>query len=70
MLIRGAYPTYQSALTGIRTEKQVQELTQAFKDAGSPRPNRATKDEVDERWGQNMETPNIDPRLKKVKIQV
>ncbi len=70
MLIRDAHPTYQPAHTGIRTEKQVQALTQAFKDAGSPRPNRATKDEVDERWGQNMETPNIDPRLKKVKIQV
>ncbi len=70
MLIRDAYPSYQSAHTGIRTEKQVQELRQAFKDAGSPRPNDATKAEVDTRWRENMETPNIDPPLKKVKIQV
>jgi hypothetical protein len=34
MLIRDAYPTYQPAHNGIRTEKQVQELTQAFKDQG------------------------------------
>ena len=70
MLIRDAYPTYQSAHTGIRTEKQVQELKQAFKDAGSPRPRPTTKAEVDAGWRQNMETPKIDKRLKKVSIQV
>jgi hypothetical protein len=47
MLIREAYPTHQPAHTGIRTEEQVQELKQAFKDAGSPRPSPATKAEVD-----------------------
>jgi hypothetical protein len=47
MLIREAYPTHQPAHTGIRTEEQVQELKQAFKDAGSPRPSHATKAEAE-----------------------
>jgi hypothetical protein len=71
MLIREAYPTHQPAHTGIRTEEQVQDLKQAFKDAaGSPRLSPATKAEVDATWKRNMETPNIDQRLKKVRVQV
>ena len=70
MLIRGAYPTYQPAHTGIRTEKQVQELTQAFKDAGSLRPSPAIKAEVDAIWRTNMKTPQSDPRLKNPRVQV
>jgi hypothetical protein len=51
VLIREAYPTHQPAHTGIRMEKQVQELKQAFAKAGSPRPiSPATKAEVDARW--------------------
>ncbi len=60
VFIREAYPTHEPVHTGIRTDKQVQELKQAFKDAGSPRPSPATKAEVDVRWKENMETPNTD----------
>ena len=70
MLIREAYPTHQPAHTGIRTEEQVQELKQAFKDAGSPRPSHATKAEDDASWKRNMETPQKDPRLKNPRVQV
>ncbi len=70
VLIRDAYPTYQPVHTGIRTDKQVQELKQAFEDAGSPRPSPATKAEVDARWKKNMETPMIDQRLKNPLVQV
>ncbi len=70
VLIRDAYPTYQPAHTGIRTDKQVEELTQAFENAGSPRPSPATKAEVDKIWRRNMETPQNDPRLKNPRVQV
>ncbi len=46
MLIREAYPTHQPAHTGIKKE-QVQELKQAFKDAGSTQPSTAIKAEVE-----------------------
>ncbi len=69
-LIREAYITHQPAHTGTRNEKQVQELKQAFKDAGSPRPSPATKAEVDARWKKNMETPQQDPRLNNPRVQV
>jgi hypothetical protein len=70
VLIRNAYPTHEPVHTGIRTEKQVQELKQAFKDAGSPPPNSATKAEVDTIWKFSMETPQKDPRLKNPRVQV
>jgi hypothetical protein len=70
VLIREAFPTHQPAHTGIRTEKQVQELKQAFENAGSPRPSSATKAEVDNIWYQNMETPRQDIRLKNPRVQV
>ncbi len=70
MLIREAYPTHQAAHTEIRTKEKVQELKQAFKDAGSSRPSHATKAEDDASWKRNMETPQKDPRLKKVRVQV
>jgi hypothetical protein len=70
VLMRDAYPTHQPAHTGIRTEKQVQELKQAFEDARSPRPSPATKAEVDTSWKRNMETPMIDQRLKNPRVQV
>jgi hypothetical protein len=70
MLIREAYPTHQPAHTGIRTEEQVLELKQAFNDAGSPQPNPATKAEVDAIWRNNMNTPDIDRRLKNPRVQV
>ncbi len=65
VLIRDAYPTHQPAHTEIRTEKQVQELKQAFENAGSPRPSSATKAEVDATRKRNMETPQKDtlPKL-------
>jgi hypothetical protein len=70
VLIREAYPTHQPAHTGIRTEKQVQELKQAFENAGSPRPSPASKAEVDKIWTRNMETPDTDRRLKNPRVQV
>jgi hypothetical protein len=70
VLIREAYPNHQPAHTGTRTEKQVQELKQAFKAAGSPRPSPVTKAEFDTRWKQNMETPQQDKRLKNPRVQV
>ncbi len=69
--IRRAYPAHKPLHVGTRTMVEVNELKQAFKDAGSPPPSHANKREIDRLWDQNMNNTHQDKRLKKrIKLQV
>ncbi len=68
--IRRAYPAHKPLHVGTRTMVEVNELKQAFKDAGSPPPSHANKCEIDRFWDKNMNCTYQDRRLKKIKLQV